>query len=66
MAKAKPKYAHALQLRLLPSTVAAVDEAILNYNILSGFTRSTFIRKAIGYALYNLENDPDAKEELAE
>ncbi len=60
MAKAKPQYDHALQLRLLSSTVAEIDEAILSYKTLINFTRSRFIRMAIGYALYNLANDPDA------
>jgi hypothetical protein len=64
MANAKPKYDHALQLRLLSSTVAEIDEAILSYKTLSNFTRSGFIRRAIGYALYNLANDPDAMNDL--
>jgi hypothetical protein len=65
MAKAKTMYDHALQLRLPSATVEQIDDAILTYKTLNGFTRSSFIRKAIRYVLYNLENDPEAKEDMA-
>ena len=65
MAKAKTMYDHALQLRLSSATVEQIDDAILTYKTLNGFTRSGFIRKAIRYVLYNLENDPEAKEDMA-
>ncbi|MEQ1886060.1 MAG: hypothetical protein ABL967_13430 [Bryobacteraceae bacterium] len=64
MAKAKPMYDHSLQLRLLSSTVAEIDEAILSYQTLSAFSRSEFIRNAIRYVLYNLENDPVARNDM--
>jgi hypothetical protein len=57
MPKNNPVYDHALQLRLPWTTVDDIDDWIARHEALQGFSRSRFIRFAIWYALYCLENE---------
>ncbi len=57
MSKNNLVYDHALQLRLPWTTVDDIDDWIAKHESLRGFNRSRFIRFAIWYALYCLENE---------
>jgi hypothetical protein len=57
MPKNSPVYDHALQLRLPWTTVDDIDDWIARHEALRGFNRSKFIRFAISYCLYCLENE---------
>ena len=46
---------HFLQLRLSKHTVAEIDDAIAMVPWLHGLTRCKFLRAAVQYALYQIE-----------
>jgi hypothetical protein len=50
---------HFMQLRLKKQTVAEIDDAIATAPQLCGFNRCKFIRAAVQFALYQIEEIQD-------
>ena len=52
---------HYLQLRLNPATVAEIDGLLATVPELEGYTRSSFIRAAIRFALYSTKTEIESR-----